>query len=196
MAGPKFYAVRIPAPAAVYNTWDECQRVVHGKAGAQFKSFASRLEAETWAGLHASAPVEVATGLRVYVDGSFRPGRKEAGWAWVAIENGTELARASGISPGPAESRNIDGECIAAVQALQWLAQEERTGVICHDYEGLARWALKDWKANSIIAKWYQEQACPLLRKNRFEKVTAHAGDPWNELVDQLAKASLDKPRE
>jgi len=192
VAGPKFYAVRVPAPAQVFTTWDECQRAVHGKPGALFKSFSSRAEAETWAGLRSTSAPVVAPGLRVYVDGSFRPGFLQAGWAWVAIENGRELARASGTSPGPAESRNIDGECIAAVEALRWLTKQGRPGVICHDYEGVARWALRDWKANSIIAKWYQEQACPLVGKNHFEKITAHAGDPWNELVDQLAKAALD----
>jgi ribonuclease HI len=193
MATPKFYAVRSPAPASVYTTWPECQKAVHGKAGALFKSFASRAEAEDWAGLRGPVLAPLKTGLRVYVDGSFRPGRAEAGWAWVAVQDGKEIARGSGASEKPAESRNIDGECLAAVRALQWLDAHNKTATICHDYEGLARWALKEWKANSIIAKWYQEAVAPILKGNRFEKVAAHSGDPWNDLVDELAKASLDK---
>lgn len=187
----KFYAVRIPAPARIFTDWDSCQKAVQGQSGALFKSFASRHEAEVWAGMidQVESP---KLGLRVYVDGSFRPGFSAAGWAWVAIENGVELARGSGVTPGAAESRNIDGECYAAVRALQWLSEHGKAGVICHDYEGLARWALGQWKANSNIAKWYQENAKPLLGKNHFEKVTAHAGDPWNELVDQLAKKALE----
>ena len=193
MAGPKFYAVLKPEPATIYLTWDECRRAVHGKAGAVYRSFASRAEAEAWAGLSTFTPIPHGEGIRVYVDGSFRPDRVEAGWAWVAVEEGKELARGSGKTLGPAESRNIDGECEAAIQALQWLSAQGKTGTICHDYEGLSRWALRQWKANSIIAKYYQEQAIPLLGKSRFEKVTAHSGDFWNEVVDGLAKAALDK---
>ena len=188
----RFYAVRVPAPAKVFESWEDCERTVRGVSGAQFKSFASRTEADAWVGLGASV-AKVASGLRVYVDGSFKPGHSEAGWAWVAVEDGKEIARGSGVTDGPALSRNIDGECLAAVSALQWLQQVQRTGVICHDYEGLSRWALRQWKANSEIAKRYQESVRPLLSGNRFEKVTAHAGDPWNELVDLLAKAALDK---
>lgn len=188
----KFYAVRIPAPPQIFSDWDSCQKVVHGQAGAVFKSFSTRTEAELWAGIATSSTHSLKPGLRVYVDGSFRPNSPLAGWAWVAVEGSLEIARGSGVTPGPAESRNIDGECHAAVQALQWLSQQGKTGTICHDYEGLARWALKQWKANSNIAKWYQECVSPLLGRNQFEKVTAHSGDPWNELVDQLAKKALD----
>lgn len=192
MAG-KFYAVRVPAPPAIYTDWDSCQKAVHGKAGAQFRGFATRAEAETWAGIPSSAVASPSTKeLRVYVDGSFKPSSSFAGWGWVAVKDGKEIARASGVTDGPAESRNIDGECLAAVEALRWLSSQGLHGVICHDYEGLARWALRQWKANSNIAKWYQESAIPLLGKNRFEKVTAHSGDPWNDLVDQLAKRALE----
>jgi ribonuclease HI len=128
----------------------------------------------------------------VYVDGSFRPGKAEAGWAWVAIEAGREVARGSGKTHEPALSRNIDGECEAAVRAIEWLFAQGKAATICHDYEGLAHWALREWKANSEIAKRYQESVIPILGDSRFEKIVAHSGDPWNELVDQLAKAALD----
>jgi len=182
----------MPLPAVVYTTWSECERAVHGKAGALFKSFASREEAERWAGLR-DVPSPVKTGLRVYVDGSFRNGNSKAGWAWVAVQDGKEIARGSGATLEPAESRNIDGECEAAIKALEWLHEHGKTGTICHDYEGLAHWAEHNWKANSIIAKRYQQSVDPILGKNNFEKVTAHSGDPWNELVDELAKKALEK---
>jgi ribonuclease HI len=51
--------------------------------------------------------------LRIFVDGSFSPDFDRAGWAFVAVENGAELASGYGITPYPAESRNIDGELMA-----------------------------------------------------------------------------------
>ncbi|HSQ41016.1 MAG TPA: ribonuclease H family protein [Fibrobacteraceae bacterium] len=187
----KYYAVRKPEPATVYTTWEECQRVVHGKAGAQFKSFPTRTQAEEWAGLHSLTKKQPITGLRVYVDGSFMQGTAEAGWAWVAVEDGKELAHKAGRTAGPAQSRNIDGECEATIQALRWLQSQGRSATICHDYEGLAAWAQKRWKAEKPVAKNYQQAVLPLLGKNTFEKVVAHTGDFWNERVDQLAKEAL-----
>lgn len=185
----KYYAVRKPLPITIHTTWGACEAQVKGQAGAEFKSFATLAEAEQWAGLKSVS--KVISGLRIYVDGSFMPAYAEAGWAWVAVHNGKEIARGSGKTTGAALSRNIDGECEAAYHALLWANGQEMSAIVCHDYEGVARWALREWKANSDIAKQYQAKVIPLLGKHRFEKVKAHAGDVWNELVDQLAKEAL-----
>ncbi len=188
----KFYAVKKPLPAAVYESWTECEARVKGLAGALFKSFTTRHEAEQWAGIPVTVSAEVVMkGLRIYVDGSYMPQYPQAGWAWVAVLDGKEVARGSGATPEPALSRNIDGECEAAYHALLWAKEQPLAATICHDYEGLSRWALKQWKANSEIAIQYQQKVIPLLRNHRFEKVKAHSGDPWNELVDHLAKEAL-----
>ena len=43
-----FYAVRKGKTTGIFETWDECQEQVKGFAGASFKSFDSRAEAEEW----------------------------------------------------------------------------------------------------------------------------------------------------
>ncbi|SMP40217.1 ribonuclease HI [Neorhodopirellula lusitana] len=43
---PKFYVVWQGRRPGVYSTWDQCQTEINGFAGAKYKSFASRSEAE------------------------------------------------------------------------------------------------------------------------------------------------------
>jgi len=192
MPKQKFYAIKTPEESKIVMTWAECEKLTHGVKGVLFKSFASRAEAEAWiSGMEAPVP----TGLRVFVDGSFSPGFAKSGWAFVVTENDVEIARGSGITAFDAESRNIDGEVMASYQAMRWLDSNDKTGTICHDYEGIARWAKGEWQAKSNIAKRYVAAAKPYLHRVSFEKVAAHTGVKWNELVDQLAKDAIARAK-
>lgn len=190
MAKSKFYAIKTPTESKIVTTWDECEKLTHGVKGVLFKSFGSRTEAEAWiSGMAAPAP----GGIRVFVDGSFSPGFPYSGWGFVVTEDDKEIARGSGLTAFEAESRNIDGEVMASYQAMRWLETHDKEGVICHDYEGIARWAKGEWQAKSNIAKRYVSAVQPYLHRVKFEKVAAHTGVKWNELVDQLAKEAIAK---
>ena len=192
MPKQKFYAIKTPEESKIVMTWAECEKLTHGVKGVLFKSFASRAEAEAWiSGMEAPVPA----GLRVFVDGSFSPDFPKSGWAFVVTENDVEIARGSGITAFDAESRNIDGEVMASYQAMRWLDSNDKTGTICHDYEGIARWAKGEWQAKSNIAKRYVAAAKPYLHRVSFEKVAAHTGVKWNELVDQLAKDAIARAK-
>ena len=192
MPKQKFYAIKTPEESKIVMTWAECEKLTHGVKGVLFKSFASRAEAEAWiSGMETPVP----TGLRVFVDGSFSPDFPKSGWAFVVTENDVEIARGSGITAFDAESRNIDGEVMASYQAMRWLDLNDKTGTICHDYEGIARWAKGEWQAKSNIAKRYVAAAKPYLHRVSFEKVAAHTGVKWNELVDQLAKDAIARAK-
>lgn len=190
MPKQKFYAIKSPNESKIVLTWAECEKLTHGIKGVLFKSFGTKAEAEAWiSGMEAPVP----EGLRVFVDGSFSPDFPYSGWAFVVTENDREIARGSGLTAFEAESRNIDGEVMASYQAMRWLDANDRTGVICHDYEGIARWAKGEWQAKSGIAKRYVAAVKPYLHRVSFEKVAAHTGVKWNELVDQLAKDAIAK---
>ena len=192
MPKQKFYAVKSENEKKIVTTWAECEKLTHGVKGVLFKSFGSREEAAAWLdGMEAPPP----DGLRIFVDGSFSPGFARSGWAFVVTEDDKEIARGSGITAFEAESRNIDGEVMASFQAMKWLDAHDKTGVICHDYEGIARWAKGEWQAKSNIAKQYVAAAKPFLHRVQFEKVAAHTGVKWNELVDKLAKEAIAKAR-
>lgn len=189
MPSRKFYAVRAPVGPAVFETWDECRAVVEGVSGARYRSFASRGEAEAWAEERAEeAPDGV---LRLYVDGSFVPSSPFAGWAVVAVRNGERLWTMSGRTESPAESRNVDGEVEAATRAIRWLRENPQRAEIVHDYEGVARWALGEWKAKSAVARRYAAEASPLPEGLSFRHVAAHTGEVWNETADALARGEL-----
>ena len=192
MPKQKFYAIKSPNESKIVMTWAECEKLTHGVKGVLFKSFGSRAEAEAWiAGMEAPVP----DGIRVFVDGSFSPDFPKSGWAFVVTENDVEIARGSGITAFDAESRNIDGEVMASFQAMRWLDSNDKTGTICHDYEGIARWAKGEWQAKSNIAKRYVAAAQPYLHRVSFEKVDAHTGVKWNELVDKLAKEAIARAK-
>jgi ribonuclease HI len=192
MPKQKFYAIKSPNESKIVMTWAECEKLTHGVKGVLFKSFGSRAEAEAWiAGMEAPVP----DGIRVFVDGSFSPDFPKSGWAFVVTENDKEIARGSGITAFDAESRNIDGEVMASFQAMRWLDSNDKTGTICHDYEGIARWAKGEWQAKSNIAKRYVAAAQPYLHRVSFEKVEAHTGVKWNELVDKLAKEAIARAK-
>ncbi|MDR1760281.1 MAG: ribonuclease H family protein [Fibrobacter sp.] len=185
----KFYAINRPDSKHIVTDWVECERMTRGVKGSLFKSFATREEAEVWLSGVSAKPVE---GLKIFVDGSFAPDFPFAGWAFVVVENDVEIDRGLGVSRFPAESRNIDGELLAAYNAMRWLDNHQKKGVICHDYEGIARWALGQWKAKSAVAIRYIEASRPYVHWASFEKVEAHSGNKWNELVDSLAKRAIE----
>ncbi|WP_163439268.1 viroplasmin family protein [Fibrobacter succinogenes] len=192
MPKQKFYAIKTPNESKIVMTWAECEKLTHGVKGVLFKSFGTRAEAEAWiSGMETPVP----DGIRVFVDGSFSPDFPKSGWAFVVTENDVEIARGSGITAFDAESRNIDGEVMASFQAMRWLDSNDKTGTICHDYEGIARWAKGEWQAKSNIAKRYVAAAQPYLHRVSFEKVEAHTGVKWNELVDKLAKEAIARAK-
>ena len=114
----------------------------------------------------------------------------------MVTEGDKELARGFGITAFDAESRNIDGEVMASYQAMKWLDANDKTGTICHDYEGIARWARGEWKAKSSIASQYVNAIKPYLHRVSFEKVAAHTGVKWNELADELAKTAITRAKD
>ena len=192
MAKHKFYAIKAPDGGKIVLSWEECQQLTHGVKGVLFRAFPSRAEAQNWIdGISAPVP----KGLRIYVDGSFLEGYPKAGWGFIVVENDIEVAHGSGVTVFDAESRNIDGECMASFQAMKWLEANDKTAVICHDYEGVARWAKGEWKAKSSIAQKYVEACRPLVHRVSFEKVAAHTGVKWNEAVDQLAKDAIARAK-
>ena len=192
MPKTKFYAIKGPNGNRIVTSWPECDSLVRGVKGVLYKSFGTREEAEDWINGVESA---IKPGLRIFVDGSFTPSYPKAGWSFVVTEDDREVARGCGVTAFDAESRNIDGEVMASFQAMKWLDANDRTGTICHDYEGIARWAKGEWQAKSNIAKMYVAAAKPYLNRVQFEKVAAHTGVKWNELVDKLAKEAIAKAK-
>ncbi len=201
----KYYAVRQGKVPGIYRTWDACRAQVHGYSQAVYKSFATLEEAEAFMQKGSITAVQKPAEdagvtepgmLKAYVDGSYVPAKADS-FAYGVVfldEKGIQTASGSCTDPGLATMRNVAGEIHGAAYAMQYaLEKGYRKLCIYHDYEGIARWCLGDWKTNREGTKAYK--ACYDSIKDRLEiqfvKVKGHSGDTYNEMADQLAKKAL-----
>jgi len=188
---PKIYAAKFSDGTHwLGDNWPDCEKLVMGKQGVKYKSFIKMEDAKAWI----TGKKVVKKGLRIYIDGSFMPTSEYAGWSWIAVENGVQIACEFGKTPHPALSRNIDGELHAAWKAMEFLAKHKRKGTICYDYQGVESWAIGDWKANSAVSIIYMNRIAEIKEWASFERVAGHSGDEWNDKADELAKGALKAP--
>jgi ribonuclease HI len=195
MPPSKIYAAIFPeGKTGFYSSWGACSDAVKGKSNILFRGFKSRGDAEAWVdkNLNKTTPVQKNNpGVSIYVDGSFSPCCDKAGWGWVAVKKDIIVAGDYGVTPWKAESRNIDGEIEAAVQAIHWAHIHKQTCLLFHDYAGIAQWANGNWRAKSQIARYYIEKIAGMKQGVTFQKVTGHSGDKWNDYVDDIAKKGI-----
>lgn len=200
MPKKKIYAVKKGRQTGLFETWDECKRMVHGFKGAVYKSFESRQEAETYlAGDQAMVsitPEKVDNQLVAYVDGSFDKKIRRYSFGCVLLTPDGRIIRESGSGSDPRslELRNVTGEMLGAVYAVQWARQNQYQSVnICYDYAGIEQWATHGWQAKNELTQQYTA----FMDRSReqiaitFTKIAAHTGNQYNEEADGLAKKAL-----
>lgn len=202
MAKKKFYAVKTGKTPGVYLTWDDCKAQVDGFSGAVYKSFPTREEAETFAGvaskngskgipeLHCESGAAIA-----YVDGSYNvaTGEYSCGVVFVTEDDEVHIAR-KGEDREMASMRNVAGEILGAQLAMKRaLEQGIRKLEIYHDYQGIAAWCLGEWKTNKEGTRAYKKYFDSVRDQVdiRFVKVKGHSGDVYNEMADELAKSVI-----
>jgi ribonuclease HI len=191
MAKNKVYAVYSEGQSQLFDSWDACKPHVQGISGVKYKGFAKKAEAEAFlAECKGEAPVGE---WLIFVDGSFTPKCEYAGWGIVVCKGKEVLAERYGITKIPALSRNIDGECRGAIEAMKWNAENKKSYPICYDYEGIEAWISGRWKVKSEIAKLYVKVAATFGKKFSFKKVAAHSGIWGNEKADELAKKAISE---
>lgn len=131
--------------------------------------------------------------IKVYTDGSWssnKPG--VSGWGYLVVLGDKIIHHQYGQAPG--DSQQVGGELKAAMAGLLWAKKAGLKEVtICHDYTGVADWADGSWKPKKELPKKYVSflQTTVNDLSITFEKIPAHAGDPFNELADKLAKKGV-----
>lgn len=203
----KFYGVQKGRQPGVYRTWEACQAQVEGFPGAKYKSFNIRQEAEIFAygsssqdTLRKGEKHKIANKahrpIGIWVDGTclqHAEGGMRFGWAYLVMEGSQELHRANGndVSPDAHIHRNVAGEITAVLKALAWCKNHGiTTATVYHDYQGLASWAQGSWKAKMPFTQCYVEAIRTSGMTLAWQKVLAHSGEPYNEVVDQLARSA------
>lgn len=134
----------------------------------------------------------------VYVDGSYNTERKIAGWGFVVVVNDQMVFLDNGnVDDEEFKSRNITGECASAVRAIDWLESiGAKNAVIVHDYIGLGKWGINNWKAKSAIATTYKKYFEGLNLSLIFRWVKGHSNNEWNDFADVLAELGKLKTTE
>jgi ribonuclease HI len=135
----------------------------------------------------AKKPTEIAKGVQIYVDGSYLKGR--VGFGVVILKDGTKIQEFFGRVTEDTSTRQVAGELVATMTALDWCQQNDiREVEIFYDYTGIEKWAKKKWQANLPLTQRYQAYMQAIPVKVRFRKVESHTGNTWNDVADELAK--------
>lgn len=195
---PKYYAVKNGREPGIYTTWPECQAQVSGYSGAVYKSFSTMEEANAFINdtPAVQAPTENDTRLKIYVDGSFDVKTNRFSYGMAVIYSDGSIVKVSQAFDDPdyAEMRNVAGEIHGAMAAIKYCARNYiRDVIIYHDYDGIAKWPLREWQANKKGTQEYVEfyDRYKNLVNVEFRHVKGHSNDTYNDLVDSLAKQAL-----
>ena len=198
----KFYAVKNgkDGVSGIYLTWEECKAQVEGVSGVRYKSFptasaaAAFLNGETETAAAQEIPNKPGVAI-AYVDGSYQDSTGEFSCGAVLFFEGKRTDFSQKYDRADlAEMHNVAGEIMGAVTVMRYCIRQNIPALeIYHDYEGVAKWATGEWKANKPGTQAYAS-FCRKARerlKITFFKVRGHSGDTWNEEADKLAKAAL-----
>ncbi len=189
----KYYAVKVGRNPGIYMTWDECKEQVNKYPKAEFKSFTTMEEAHAFM---ENKIVEVEIDSKdtavAYVDGSFNVDTMVYGYGVVMMYHGREeYYKGSGNEENMSAMRNVAGEILGATYAMKYAYDHDiKNLVIYHDYEGIAKWCLGEWKTNKLETQTYKNKYQEYSKKVNisFIKVKGHSGDKYNDLADALAK--------
>lgn len=193
----KFYAIRKGKKEGIFNSWKECEALVKGFSGAEYKSFPDLESAKIYLKGHdkdTNKNDEVSE-LIVYVDGSFSKSRNIAGYGCAFIKNEKLIHTISKIIELKDENLwNVSAEISGALAAVEWAMENGYKSLnIYYDYEGIQKWVDGSWEAKKDSTKMYQKKMKEYAGTIDlyFTKVKAHSGDFYNDLVDKLAKDAL-----
>lgn len=192
----KYYAVKEGRIPGIYRSWDECKAQTDGYSGAVYKSFKTEEEAVNFIGgdkTVSDCSVINQEGLVAYVDGSYYKG--EFSYGMVIIDGDDEHYFGEKIDDKElVQMHNVAGEIKGSEAAMRYAVDNGYESItIYHDYEGIARWCLGEWKTNKEGTKAYKAFYDSIKdRLNvKFVKVKGHSGDKYNDMADALAKKAL-----
>lgn len=198
----KFYAVRVGKTPGIYETWDECKENVHGYPAAEYKSFTTFEEAESFmvnteyvAKDAVKQMAESPDDNYAFVDGSYNIATKVYGYGGFLVA-GSERYELSGCGSDEemASMRNVAGEILGSRAAIaKALELGLKKVVIYYDYAGIKLWATGEWKRNKkgTIEYYNYVQSVKDKISLEFVKVKGHSGVEGNEEADRIAKKAV-----
>jgi len=169
-----FYAVKIGKNPGIYENWKECEEQVKGFKGAKFEKFNTKDEAIRYLEQPADDELKhekiddedqmpdskiiehIKDGyLVIFTDGSYSDTEKAYTFGLVMIDNEKlkyETSYAKRNTEKFLQYGNISGEVFAVIEAISYAVEKSKEKLlICHDYNGIGKWARGEWKADKEI---------------------------------------------
>lgn len=196
------YALKSDRGNEIFHSWDDCRAAMKGRTGIEYKAFANDSMCEAW--FEGRRPVveeiKYESGLvTIYTDGSFDKDIPSYGWGFAAILDSGDVPElftnfGRGKDPDMIPQRNVAGEMVAAMKAVQWASRNGYRAVeLRYDYAGVGDWPMgrqrvsKENEYARMYCEWMQKAAESI--EIRFLQIPGHSGDWYNEKADELAKA-------
>ncbi|GMO15751.1 MAG: ribonuclease H family protein [Mycoplasmoidaceae bacterium] len=193
MSKNKLYAVKIGRKTGVFNTWEETEKLVKCYKNASYKSFNNKLDALEFIKT-VKDDINSLNIPKAYVDGSYANNKYSSGVHIVTPNNKIKEYSFSGNKREFLTARNVAGECLAALKAMEWAIKNKQSSIeLIYDYIGIQKW-INEWKTNEPISKFYKSEYSKKYKflKIKFTKVKSHTGNIGNERADWLAKKALN----
>jgi len=214
MAKKKFYAVASGRKPGIYTSWPEAETQVKGYAGAKFKGFISRSEAEAWMDdpqwgqkkkqtrktLGAKQQPTSVADIEIYTDGGAINNPGPGGYGAVILAKG----EARELSGGYQHTTNNRMELMACIKAIEALPTRKESVALFSDSKYVVNGISIGWARGWRKRGWLKSDGNPAVNPDLWEKlldlidgldisfhwVKGHAGHPLNERCDQLAVQS------
>ena len=134
--------------------------------------------------------------IKIYTDGSCIENPGNGGWAAIIFMNNEKIA----ITGNKKNTTNNQMELMAAIEALKKIPTGQKVQVYTDSKyvklgitEWIKKWSQNNWKTSSKkkvknISLWKKLNEISKIHNIEWYWIKAHAGDPFNEEVDKLAK--------
>ena len=220
MASKKnFYAVAVGKEPGIYTDWPSAERQVRGFAGAKFKGFATKDEAEAWCKdpLYSSSSAKSTTkklnvtpaaypttgrddAIIIYTDGGCSGNPGPGGYGTVILDGESR----SEYSGGYRLTTNNRMEMLACLVGLRRSVDLGKKIYIFSDSSYVVNAITKSWAVGWRRRGWKKSDGKPAVNADiwadiltlvekcdvQFHWIKGHAGHELNERCDQLAVAA------
>jgi len=134
--------------------------------------------------------------IKIYTDGSCLQNPGKGGWAAILYINNEKLV----ISGNKKNTTNNQMELTAAIEALKKVPEGQEIQIFTDSKyvklgitEWIEKWIQNNWKTSSKqnvknVGLWKELNTISKKHKVKWSWVKGHAGNTFNEEVDQLAK--------
>ena len=138
--------------------------------------------------------------IKVYTDGSCLKNPGDGGWAAIINDNG----KISKVMGNKKNTTNNQMELMAPIKALKKISRDQNVEIYTDSKyvklgitEWIEKWSKNNWKTSSKqkvknLELWIELNKISKKHKIEWLWVKGHAGDPFNEEVDTLAKKAAN----